>query len=539
MDHPKIDDSPPPAPSSVGWRQRVLEREASATAGAAASVQAEQAEGAGGTRAGTVMRTLVWSAALLLTMFMLFVIARLPWLGDLGIHAATIERLRANLIHPGSPQVDAATDSPYYSPWTVLLGFVAGATGLDVFTVLRIGALISLSLLLTGVWHFTRTLSSRRAAPPLAVLCLLLLWGPPWLAWSGFLELGSLTLTISYPSTFVIALSFHFWALLTKALRAAASWPAFLGLGLLWAVILLSHQYSGVVATFGALALLLGARPWPARETLLRLGAGIVLGVAWIAMWPYYSFFSLFGFEGLEEIHRPLYSNLPTRFGIVLVGVIALVFRWRRDRRDPLVIFFALGTAMVAVGDLTGHWSWGRVLPAAIIPAQLATALAMAEGRKVFLALSSAALLSGAWAQVGTLGYAVPADMLPQAVRQKTWPTWQGLKWMTRWVKPGDTVMSSPTANVMIPAYGAYTVAPGYDDIFLPDQQERYAAVGRFFASGTPREEQLDILGRYKVKWVLRWGFEGGLPPDDAALRLVDIGPDGRELYQVVGREKA
>jgi hypothetical protein len=87
----------------------------------------------------------------------------------------------------------------------------------------------------------------------------------------------------------------------------------------------------------------------------------------------------------------------------------------------------------------------------------------------------------------------------------------------------------------VLPAYGIYTVAPGFDDIFLPDQKERHAAVERFFAHDTSRKDQLDILHRYNAKWLLRWDVEGGPPSKDPALRLVDIGPDGQMLYKVVG----
>ncbi|RVU16797.1 hypothetical protein EOT10_35615 [Streptomyces antnestii] len=482
----------------------------------------------------------MWSAALLLSVLLLLLAMRLPWNGDLGIHAATIERLRADLIHPGGLQVDADVDSPYYSPWTVLLGIVAKATGLGTFKVLRLAALTALPLLLTGVWHFTRTLSTRRVAPALALLCLLLLWGPPVLAWSGFLNLGSLAFTLAYPSTFVLGLSFHFWALLTKALRSAGRWPAFLGLGLMWAVILLSHQFTGLVATFGALGVLLAVRPWPAREVWLRLGAGIVLAVVVLALWPYYSFFSLFGVGGLEEIHRPLYDNMVTRFGPALIGVAALYFRWRRDRRDPLVIFFVLGTLTVVGGGVTGHWSWGRALPAAVIPAQLAAALAVADAgsrrvRNVLAAVLGGAMLLGVLLQAFTFGYVIADEALPPAVRHKSWSSVEGYAWMTPWVQRGDTVMTTRDTSLLVPAYGAYTVAPGYPDLVLPDEKERQAAVARFFAPHSSRADRLDVLHRYHVRWLLRRENEGGLPADDPALHKTTVGPGGQALYRVVG----
>lgn len=135
-----------------------------------------RAEPPSGASAG---RALPQAAAALVLLLMILVIVRLPWAGDLGMHAATVQRLRHSLLHPGNPLVDADTPSPYYSPWMLLLGAVARLTGLSVFVVLRIGALAGLVMLCTGVWRYVRTLSAHRAAPALAILCLLLLWGPP------------------------------------------------------------------------------------------------------------------------------------------------------------------------------------------------------------------------------------------------------------------------------------------------------------------------------------------------------------------------
>ncbi|MGV9645663.1 hypothetical protein ACWDSB_31190, partial [Streptomyces sp. NPDC003514] len=320
------------------------------------------------------------AAGALVLVLLLLVIVRLPWAGDLGMHAATVERLRHSLADPGNPLVDADTPSPYYSPWMLVLGCVARVTGLSVFVVLRIGALAGLALLVTGVWRYVRTLTADRAAPALALLCLVFLWGTSLFAWSGFLGLNSLALTVSYPSVFALGLAFHLWAWLAGAVRARAGWGVWLGLGVLWAVILLCHQFSGVVASLGALATVAAGRP--GRAMAARLAGALAVGALVLWAWPYYDFFALFGAGAdLESVHRGLYRDLFGRYWLVLLGVAALVPRWRRDRRDPLVLFFGLGVLVVAAGWLSGHYSWGRALPAVVIPAQLAAALAVAGAR--------------------------------------------------------------------------------------------------------------------------------------------------------------
>ncbi|MEU2551020.1 hypothetical protein ABZ589_04825 [Streptomyces sp. NPDC013313] len=499
----------------------------------------------GAARAG---RALPLVAAALVLVLMLLVIVRLPWAGDLGMHAATVQRLRHSPLHPGNPLVDADTPSPYYSPWMLLLGCLARLTGLSVFDVLRVGAVVGLGLLATGVWRYVRTLSGHRAAPALAFLSLVFLWGPLLFDWSGFLGLNSLALTVSYPSVLALGLSFHFWAWLGRALRTGAGWGGWLGLGALWALILLCHQFTGVVASLGALATVIAARP--DRPRAVRLGAAAACGLVLLWVWPYYDFFALFSAgAGLEAIHRPLYGHLAARFGLVLLGVAALGARWRRDRRDPLVLFFLLGVLVFAAGGLSGHYSWGRALPAALIPAQLAAALeAVSAGRRAVRAgwacALGAALLVGAWTQVGTLGYVTGRDALPGVVAAKYRAPWAGYHWITPWVGYGDVVMARTMASRQIPAYGAYTVAPGYPDVFLPSAGVRGEAVRRYFSAGAGAESgtgaesgagvgvgasgRWGVLREYGVRWVV-----GGRGDAEPWLRRVAGGPGGQVLYAV------
>ncbi|WP_371243930.1 hypothetical protein [Streptomyces pimonensis] len=481
-------------------------------------------------------RTAALAGAGLVLVLLALVIVRLPWIGDLGMHAATVQRLRHSPFAPGNPLVDADTPSPYYSPWMLLLGTVARLSGLSVFVVLRLAAAAGLALLVTGVWRYVRTLSAHRAAPALALLSLLLLWGTTPFRWSGFPGLDSLALTVSYPSTFTLGLAFHFWAWLTGALRREAGWSAWLGPGALWAVILLCHQFSGVVATAGAAATVLAARR-PGRAVWPGLGAGLLVGTGVLWAWPYYDFFALFGAgSGLEAVHRVLYEQPVARFGLALLGVVALVARGRRERRDPLVVFFALGAAVVAAGWLSGHYSWGRALPAVLIPAQLAAALeAVGAGRRRlragWTALLAGALLLGGWAQAGTLGYVVPRGVLPAVVEDRYRVPWTGYHWITPWVRYGDVVMAQGRPARQIPAYGPYTVAPGYPDFFLPDEERRASATGVYFAEGTPAAVRRGIEREYGVRWVVAGPGESV----DAGLRVVarGPGPQGEVLYAV------
>ncbi|MGW1073206.1 hypothetical protein [Streptomyces sp. NPDC002537] len=502
--------------------------------------------GAGTPRTRPVVpyRAAASAVLLLLTVLLLLMVVRLPWAGDLGMHAAVLERLRADPLHPGNPLVRADTSSPYYSPWTVLLALCASATGWGTFTVLRLAGLAGIVLLGTGVRAFVRTFTRAWAAVPLALLCVLLLHGVRLFAWSGFPGLVSLSLTLAYPSTLALGLAFHLWALLRGAVRGnGRGLPGFLGLGLLLACVLLSHQFTGAVAVLGAAAVLLGARPWPSAAVWLRLGAAAVLCVAVLACWPYYSFFSLLGAGGLDDIHRPLYEHLAAKFGLAALGAVALGARWWRDRRDPLVLFFALGLLAFAAGGLSGHQAWGRILPAVLLPAQLALAVETAAAadrrlRAALAPLTAAALLMGAWTQAGALSYVLRPTALPPVLRTvHAVAPWPRFDWAARAMSTGDTVMTDNYyALRMLPAYGPYTVAPAYPDVFLRDEHRRRAATRRYFLPAASRAERLGILEEYGVRWVLQRNGGPGLPPDDPALRRTAEGPGGFVLSEVVAR---
>src|SRR5205814_4677638 len=125
-------------------------------------------------------------------------------------------------------------------------------------TVLAGAGPVIVALLLLGVRAFVRTLSTHRYAPLLALVFLLVLWGPHPRVWSGFFGLWAMPLTQAFPATLALALTLLFWAGLTHTLdrRAGwphtldrrAGWPRYLVLRLLAGVIALTHQFPFVIA---------------------------------------------------------------------------------------------------------------------------------------------------------------------------------------------------------------------------------------------------------------------------------------------------
>jgi hypothetical protein len=451
---------------------------------------------------------------------------RHPWSADFGVHAATVERLRENLTHPGNPLVAADGPSPYYSPYPLMLALLARLTGLSAVTLLAIAGPLVIVLLLWGLRAFVRTLSDRPLAPVLALVFLLVLWGLQPRVWSGFFSLWALPFVAAFPSTLALALTLLLWAGLT---RDPGRWR-WIGLGVLAALVVLIHPFTAVMAGLGALALVAGRARRLSRGGWLRLAGAVGVAALAVAVWPYYPFTALLpASQALDSIHRPLYDRPWLFFGLLVLTLPALWVRWRRDRLDPLVLLFAGAAVLVALGWVTGRYALGRLWPAVALAGQLALAVELARARR-WLPVAAVACAVGLVVQGSNLLYLVP---VPPKVHTAThmyvdWPTYS---WIARYTRPGDVLLTSDFYAVRsVGAYGLYTVAPAWPDPFLPDEAQRRSDLLVMLRGSTDAVTRAALFRRYHVRWVLampnRWYPVDGRP-------LVATGPGGERLYEV------
>ncbi|RII19854.1 hypothetical protein DSC45_07575 [Streptomyces sp. YIM 130001] len=462
---------------------------------------------------------------------------RVPVCCDFGQHAAVVNRLVADLWSPAQPTADVpGAGSPYYSPYAVLQAVVARLTGLDGWQVVKLTGPVNLLVLLTGLGRFVKALTPRPWAPVLALAFLVLLWGTRTAWWSGFLGLMPLTGHLPFPSTFAVGLAFWVWAL-TARLAASGGRPAsYVLLGVLGALVLLVHPIGSVGAMAGVAALVAGRqRGWHARVVARWVLAGAT-AVLLAALWPYFSVFSLVGDGSADPVHERLYTGFAERYWLSLIGLPALWLRWRRDRRDPLVLMFALDCLIVGYGYLSGHFTYGRVLGAAVIPLQLALAVELAgprpwaRGRRVLAGAAASGALAGLL--LVHAGAVVPRAVDPVGFDQP--PRWPSYAWAAERIGPGDVVLTdSYRASRSLPGFGPNLVAPVRPDASLPEpqRQRRLDAVRRYLDPGSTRAQRDGIVRRYDVRWVL-------LSPDQQAPQEAAVaawGPRTGEVLMRVG----
>jgi alpha-1,6-mannosyltransferase len=486
--------------------------------------------------------------------FLIAMAVRLPWADDLMLHLAVLHHLIADPLHPGNPVLDTGGSSIYYSPYMLALALPGKAFGLSPTTLYQCAAVVNVLLLLTGLFRFVRTVSSARWAPPLAMIGLSLWWGTSAIGWSGFLSLLSLGETEAYPSTLATALALHLWAWLNRRDSRTLTSPARMaGVGALYGLIMLTHQFTAINATIGCAAILLSRHREVRTKTAARaIAVGIAACAAVVAVWPY---FHLWGvsqgeLDVLDPVHKALYVHMLVWFAMGLAaGIVALAFRWRRARMDVLVLLFLGAGAVVGYGKVTGHWSYGRSWPMVMLAAQLAVAVALAEARpgmwrSLWGALVAVMTAAGLMTQAGAAVYLLPASWQPSVQRllkHGPVPTRAGvddnarLDWLDPYLKPGDVIAADARdAQAEIAAHGAYGVTTPWDlpEVTAAQWATRNAAESALFAAGTPTSQRLALVGEYHVDWLLLTGTEQ--PPPGLAAQLTAQG-DGFRLYHVGG----
>ena len=325
---------------------------------------------------------------------------------------------------------EAGLGNPYFSPYMVFWATVAKITGLGSFSILRIAGAINLILLLVGIGAFVRTLTEKRAAPVYVLLSIFFLWGTKAFLWSGFISLPGLMATISYPSTFAVALGLILWSMLhglvQRDLQPMSKYLLAAGIALGAVFVLLSHQFTALaVATYAGFYLLRYRRNI-SRETLfILLGiTALVVGFTWV--WPWFNLFqSTGGVESFNAVHEALYKGLIQKFGLLVLAIPVVWQRLSKDKLDPLSLTVVSCVLIYVVGGLSGNFFLGRMLPAVALLSQVAVGIAIAEWvgagkwawKRIYASVLLLAILAGSVFQNGFISFIAPASY-PASMKQ-------------------------------------------------------------------------------------------------------------------------
>ncbi|MCW2898072.1 MAG: hypothetical protein JWO67_337 [Streptosporangiaceae bacterium] len=455
--------------------------------------------------------------AAVVVLWMLLVTLTHAWGGDFRLHLATVHALAGDLWKPKDPLVGSAPGSPYYSPYTVLLGAIAAVTGAHPQTVLEFAGIANVVLLLVALRRFCRNLGGGWPVAALAAVFTLLLWGLHPIEWSGFLGLYSLSWTMSYPSVLATALMLLLWDAFLRFRAEPGGWGTPCLIVVLGFLLVLIHPFTAINAVIGLVAFAVADIRALLRVQTLWLGAAAVVILVLVIVWPWSDVLSLFGAAGdFDGVHHRLITDVVREmgfqhYGLALIGLPALITGARRPLGRELQILFVMAVTAIGVGAITGSYGLARVIPVAMLPLHLALASSLGRwrsgrstARTVYAGVALAACVVGLYGESGGIARAYWGRLSPATLR--AWGTREvttDYDSLVARVRPGDVVISDGSlARRLVNSRGAYTVVPAWPYPFV-DEATRLKDTNTFFAAATSPRERRTIADRYRLTCVL------------------------------------
>jgi hypothetical protein len=167
-------------------------------------------------------------------------------------------------------------------------------------------------------------------------------------------------------------------------------------------------------------------------------------------------------------------------------------------------------------GYVTGKYSYGRIVSYTIIMAQICCAIVAVKLEQwlgnnkpsaslmfQFLLALSLTVLSADWlhASATRLLTAVNSVRLDRPLFNQI--SYKEYNFVQRLIPMGTTVLANLELNKLLPSFGAKVIAVDRPLAFVLDTNQREVDVKNFFLLNTSREDRLQVLNRYKPKFLL------------------------------------
>jgi hypothetical protein len=490
-----------------------------------------------------------WSEIL----FVLLAVALLAWVTDDAFtsrivtvsqgadyweHSATLRALLDDPWHPKNPHLVSPASSPRFVPPFILAALIARAFGLDALGAMGVASCLNMSLLLAGIFVFFRAYFHDPRASLYGLVVMFTSWSDGW-NFSNVYQLKILFSVASYPSTAALGMCLLGFTITLRALREPHRriWLGFTAA--IWALVMITHPLTAMLGFAGAM-LLAGTSPGVPFRLRAKVVAAIVLGGVLSLLWPYFSVRATLsggGHDNVVAITRGLTGEaslersgrlhefyrqdaLVRALGVALAGLpISLYLIARRKHW-----FISLGAVAMLLPFVVnayvplplGH----RFILLAVFFLQMAVVWlllkvsrgapeswpALTVGFRGWIAGALIALLFVAmsWSNIQAAeGHMAYSHRKMRAAESSN------VRYARRLAElsgPAAVVMADVRTSWPVPTFGPKVLALWHPNPLVPDEDERKAAVARFFRAGTPDDTRLEIIAKYGVTHVLARG---------------------------------
>ncbi|MDT7603274.1 MAG: hypothetical protein QOF61_1271 [Acidobacteriota bacterium] len=429
---------------------------------------------------------------------------------DFWEHSAVVRELATHTLHPRHPEFLLDAPHAFYSPYALSVALLSRAAHADAVAALSFAGLFNLALFLFGLRFFVSSVvpEHRDATAFYTLLLVLFWWGADAWFYGGFFHLRILGFVLAYPSTFAASLTFIAFGLYKRQMadrRRIWLVPIFL----IAATVLLCHPL-----TFLFLATGLVAMPWGEEGNHIlqtaQVAALLSLAFLFASLWHYFPLLKLLTRESdvyhasnIDVYRRVLGAIWPALVGVPLVFT-QIRSRWCR----PLLIMLVVLSALYLYGDVSGKYSYGRVIAYVVLllHVTIAERLAALEARVGALRPASALqrLIVPACVVIFTLCLSFePLRDTFERARPDGQPDYKAYLFLSQYTGQYEVVLSDLQTSWMVPTFGGKIVAMLHAAAFVPDQGVRRSDVDHFFSAEATPEDRQRIIEKYGVRYLL------------------------------------
>lgn len=453
--------------------------------------------------------------------FFVFRPTTLLYFTDYWEHRAIVAEVIRHGLRLDDPIYAEGASSRQFTPWSLLLGYLARWTGCGPDIALETGAMLVSLLFVAGVYGFARAYYARPWAPAVLFAVLTCGWSLPPLIWTGFHPLRSQVHSNYYPAAFVFALTFIAWAAVTRLLRGARV-PALDALLLLAvvAIAVVTHPLNAVFLLMGAGALAVFERdvPLSRRAWVVVL---LAIGVAATTLWPWFNPLGL-GRAGAAR-GQATFNNFPffyhpvfviAELAPLLVVLPVIPAQWRDPRTRMPVIALVVIFAAFVIGGVADISVAHRFLAYIALALQLMLAWLVLDRIDGRTSPPFDQISATGWRIMGWGALAVCAAQIVLAAQQlfQPWaltdyprparPVGAQAQAIAAWLPPDARVLGYDSAALVLPAYGVHVAAFPRPMPLSPSDAARQADYRRFFAPTTSPCDRQAIVARWGVTHV-------------------------------------
>lgn len=421
------------------------------------------------------------------------------WGHDFWEHAAVLKSLSKNVTNSIHPILGTNQPHPFYTPYHILLSFLAKCFGITNFDILGLASFFNLTLLLFGLNRFIGAFINEKKSKWtyyfIFLFLNLFLWSFPWV-WSSFINFKSLFYVLPYPSTFALGLGLATIPFAVKEKKYSILILTLLSLIL--TLLLLIHPL-----TFLSFSLLLCAIVFANNYDLiikLKLGLALLFSILFAYTWPFSNILEIVLDSTIDKTQVHLDSKVLFQFPLLraLPIFILIPMFWKQLlKKEVLPLFICFGGIIYTVSWISGQYGYGRMISLVYISLILIYSLNYKEFLKCTNKYYSIATLILLCFFMVSSFYGLYKKVL------RSPSIFTSFASINSYIPESSTVLVPEEIINYFPAFSIHTVGTVFPAYWILDNEKRRLKNTAFFSSSTSELQKKEIVNEYRVQFIV------------------------------------